>query len=66
MDARIKYSLLLVGIGIIIAFLPFSATDSFLLNSDELLSKSTSEEILLVGRSGSPDGEQGRQHHSVD
>lgn len=47
MDARIKYSLLLVGIGIILAFLPFSATDSFLLNSDELLSKSTSEEYYL-------------------
>ncbi len=47
MDARIKYSLLLVGIGIIIAFLPFSTTDSFLLKSDELLSKSASEENYL-------------------
>ncbi|MCK9412050.1 MAG: rhodanese-like domain-containing protein [Prolixibacteraceae bacterium] len=44
MDARIKYSLLLVGIGIILAFLPFNASDSFLLKSDELLSKSTSSE----------------------
>jgi len=47
MDARIKYSLLLVGIGIILAFLPFNATDSFLLKSDELLSKSESEENYL-------------------
>jgi len=47
MDARIKYSLLLVGIGIILAFLPFSATDFFLLKSDELLSKSASEENYL-------------------
>lgn len=47
MDERIKYSLLLVGIGIILAFLPFNATDSFLLKSDELLSKSESEENYL-------------------
>lgn len=48
MDARIKYSLLLVGIGIILAFLPFNASDSFLLKSDELLSKSASKENYLV------------------
>ena len=47
MDARIKYSLLLVGIGIILAFLPFNATNSFRLKSDELLSKSESEENYL-------------------
>jgi len=47
MDARIKYSVLLVGVGIILAFLPFNASKSFQLKSDELLSKSTSEEIYF-------------------
>jgi rhodanese-related sulfurtransferase len=47
MDARIKYSLLLVGIGLILAFLPFNATDAFHLKSDELLSKAESEENYL-------------------
>jgi rhodanese-related sulfurtransferase len=45
--ARIKYSVLLVGIGIIIAFLPFNPSESFRLKSTELLSKSDSEEISL-------------------
>ena len=44
MNARIKYSLLLVGIGVIIAFLPFNATKSFRLKSDELLATAVSEE----------------------
>ncbi len=47
MDARIKYSVLLVGVGIILAFLPFNASKSFQLKANELLSKSTSEEIYF-------------------
>lgn len=47
MDARIKYSVLLVGIGFIVAFLPFNTTESFQIKSDDLLLKSTSEEIWL-------------------
>ena len=45
MDARIKYSVLLVGVGIILAFLPFNASKSFQLKADELLSKSVSEDM---------------------
>ena len=47
MDARIKYSVLLVGVGIILAFLPFNASKSFQLKSNELLSKSVSEDIYF-------------------
>ena len=47
MDARIKYSILLVGVGIILAFLPFTASKSFRLKSNELLSKSVSEEMFF-------------------
>ena len=47
MEARIKYSVLLVGIGIIIALLPFDTTESFRLKSNELLSKSISDSIYL-------------------
>lgn len=47
MDARIKYSVLLVGVGIILAFLPFNASKSFRLKSNELLSKSVSEEMYF-------------------
>ena len=45
MDARIKYSVLLVGIGLIIAFLPFNTTETFRVKSNLLLSRSASEEI---------------------
>ena len=44
MDPRIKYSVLLVGIGMILAFLPFNASKSFQLKSNELLAKSVSED----------------------
>jgi len=47
MEARIKYSVLLVGIGIIIALLPFDTSESFRLKSNELLSKSVSDSIYL-------------------
>jgi len=48
MDARIKYSLLLVGVGIILAFLPFDASNSFRLKADELLNRSVSEEMYFT------------------
>jgi 3-mercaptopyruvate sulfurtransferase SseA len=44
MDARIKYSVLLLGVGMILAFLPFNASKSFQLKSNELLVKSVSED----------------------
>jgi 3-mercaptopyruvate sulfurtransferase SseA len=47
MEARIKYSVLLVGIGIIIALLPFDTSESFRLKSNELLSKSFSDSLYL-------------------
>jgi rhodanese-related sulfurtransferase len=47
MNARIKYSVLLVGVGVILAFLPFDASESFRLKSDELLAKSASGEMFL-------------------
>lgn len=47
MNARITYSVLLVGVGIILAFLPFNAAKSFHLKSNELLSKSASEDIYF-------------------
>ena len=47
MDARIKYSVLLVGVGIILAFLPFNAAKSFQLKPNELLSKSASDDIYF-------------------
>lgn len=48
MNARITYSVLLVGVGIILAFLPFNAATSFRLKSDALLSKSASEDIYFT------------------
>ena len=47
MDARIRYSVLLVGVGIILAFLPFDAAQTFQLKSDELLTRSASEEMYF-------------------
>ena len=47
MEARIKYSILLVGIGIILAFLPFNASKSFLLKPTELLAKSVSDDSFF-------------------
>lgn len=47
MSARIKISVLLVGVGLILAFLPFNATKSFQLKPQELLEKSESEEIYF-------------------
>ncbi len=46
-NTRIKYSVLLVGVGIILAFLPFDAAKSFQLKANELLSKSASGDIYF-------------------
>lgn len=43
MNARIKYSVLLLGLGIILAFLPFNPANSFQVKPAELLAKSCSE-----------------------
>lgn len=45
MDARIKYSVLLVGIGLLIAFLPFNTAETLRVKSNLLLSRSASEDI---------------------
>ena len=47
MDARIKYSILLIGVGIILAFLPFNAAQTFQLKADELLSLSGSGDMYF-------------------
>lgn len=47
MDARIKYSVLLIGVGIILAFLPFNAAKTFQLKADELLSLSVSGDMYF-------------------
>ena len=47
MNTRIKLSVLLVGIGILLAFIPFNAAKSFYLKPTELLSKACSEEIYF-------------------
>lgn len=47
MNARIKFSILLIGLGIILAFLPFNTAKSFQLKADELLSKSVSDDIYF-------------------
>lgn len=47
MNARIKISVLLIGVGAIFAFLPFNAAKSFQLKPTELLEKSMSEEIYF-------------------
>jgi len=47
MNARIKFSVLLIGLGVILAFLPFSTAKSFQLKPDELLLKSVSDSIYF-------------------
>lgn len=47
MDARIKYSVLLVGVGMILAFLPFDAAQTFQLKSNELLARSASDSMYI-------------------
>jgi len=48
MEPRIKYSILLAGVGIIIALLPFNATETLQLKATELISRSTSAEHYLT------------------
>jgi 3-mercaptopyruvate sulfurtransferase SseA len=48
MESRIKYSVLLAGIGILIALLPFNPSESFQLNSKQLLSKSLSQDFYIT------------------
>ena len=47
MNARIRFSIMLIGVGIIMAFLPFSTAKLFHLEADELLSKSVSDEMYF-------------------
>lgn len=48
MNVRIKISVLLVGIGILLAFLPFNAAKSFQIKPNELLLKANSNEIYYT------------------
>lgn len=47
MNARIKISVLLVGAGLILAFLPYNAAKSFQLKPDELLLESMNNDIYF-------------------
>ena len=47
MNARIKITVLLVGLGVLLAFMPNPSTKTFKLKPDELLSKSASDEIYF-------------------
>ena len=47
MNARIKISLLLAGVGLILAFLPFNAAKSFQLKPSELLEISSSSDMYF-------------------
>jgi len=48
MNARIKLSVLLAGLGIILAFLPFNASKTFRLNPDELLDQQCKDHGFTV------------------
>lgn len=48
MNTRIKLSVFLVGIGILLAFLPFNAAKSFQLKPSELLEKANSDETYFT------------------
>lgn len=47
MNARIKITVLLLGLGILLAFMPNTSSKTFKLKPDELLAKSVSEEIYF-------------------
>lgn len=47
MNARIQVTVLLVGMGILLAFMPNSSSKTFKLKPDELLAKSASDEIYF-------------------
>lgn len=48
MNTRIKLSVALVGIGIMLAFIPFNASTTFQLQADELLELSNSPEMYVT------------------
>ncbi len=48
MNARIKLSILLAGIGLVLAFLPFNASKTFRLTPTELLEKSYEDNVFTV------------------
>ena len=48
MNARIKLSVFLVGIGLMLAFLPYNATKTFQLKPNDLLAKSISNDIYFT------------------
>jgi 3-mercaptopyruvate sulfurtransferase SseA len=48
MNARLKITVLLVGLGILLAFMPNSSTKTFKLKPDEMLAKSASDEIYFT------------------
>lgn len=48
MNARINITVLLVGLGVLLAFMPNPSTQKFKLKPDELLAKSASEEIYFT------------------
>jgi rhodanese-related sulfurtransferase len=48
MEARIKYAVLLIGLGILVAFLPSNSSESFQLKSNQLLAKSASDDICVT------------------
>lgn len=47
MDARIKITVLLVGLGVLLAFMPNSTAKKFKIEPEELLSKSVSDDIYF-------------------
>jgi rhodanese-related sulfurtransferase len=47
MDARIKITVLLIGLGILLAFMPNPSSKTFRLKPDELLAKSVPDEIYF-------------------
>lgn len=47
MNARIKITVLLVGLGILLAFMPNPSSKTFKLKPDEMLAKSTSEKMYF-------------------
>jgi 3-mercaptopyruvate sulfurtransferase SseA len=48
MNTRIKISVLLIGLGILLAFMPNPSSKTFKLKPDELLAKSASDEIYFT------------------
>ena len=48
MNVRVKITILLVGLGVLLAFMPNPSTKKFKLKPDELLAKSVSDEIYFT------------------